>query len=183
MAAEANGQTNYYKAPEPLKTDENVRMIKEHVFLQLEYVPLTNHSQISEDLNCLKQDFHKFKEDTEKSISAVHNIMGRKVDMLISLQDQNISSCEWKANNSAPMMAKKQESKNVRTNCCILESLLRLPYDSDDDERIDIKKKTCITYMDWIGRIGTLNMLSRKEMSLLYQSIKTHCAIFIGSHF
>ncbi|KAI7860419.1 hypothetical protein BDC45DRAFT_563591 [Circinella umbellata] len=35
MAAEANGQTNYYKAPEPLKTDENVRMIKKHVFLQL----------------------------------------------------------------------------------------------------------------------------------------------------
>ena len=95
------------------------------------------------------------REENEKHygnsiISTVHNIMGRRVDMLISLQNQNISSCEWKASNATPTMAKKQESKNVRTKCCILESLLRLPYDGDNDEEGFDVQNMCITYMDWI---------------------------------
>ncbi|KAG2218264.1 hypothetical protein INT45_000401 [Circinella minor] len=80
--------------------------------------------------------------------STTHNIMGRKVDLLVSSHDQNISSCEWKANNVTPSTVRKQECKNVRTNTCILESLWTLPFDPEDFD----PKSFHIMYMDWVGK-------------------------------
>ncbi|KAI7858797.1 hypothetical protein BDC45DRAFT_433195, partial [Circinella umbellata] len=86
--------------------------------------------------------------------STTHNIMGRKVDLLVASHDQNISSCEWKADNVTPSTIRKQECKNVRTNACILESLLKLPFDPEDFD----PKSFHIMYMDWVGKYTKKNI-------------------------
>ncbi|KAI7859029.1 hypothetical protein BDC45DRAFT_594573 [Circinella umbellata] len=47
----------------------------EDIFNQQEQVSLTNRFEISEDLNCSKQDFDKFKEDTEKRLERIENAL------------------------------------------------------------------------------------------------------------
>ena len=47
----------------------------EDIFNQQEQVSLTNRFEISEDLNCPKQDFDKFKEDTEKRLERIENAL------------------------------------------------------------------------------------------------------------
>ncbi|KAI8987541.1 hypothetical protein BDF20DRAFT_272948 [Mycotypha africana] len=46
--------------------------------------------------------------------SMPQNIMGRRIDLLLSSFGTNVSSCEWKAGNVSPSVARRQESKNLR---------------------------------------------------------------------
>lgn len=66
---------------------------------------------------------------SNETLDSTRNIMGRRIDLLLSSFETNISSCEWKAENVSPSVARSQESKNLRVNASILEALLRLPHE------------------------------------------------------
>lgn len=52
------------------------------------------------------------------------NSFGRKIDVLINIQDSTIAlnSNEWKAKKTENMKL-RQQSKNIRSNCAILNNL------------------------------------------------------------
>ena len=76
------------------------------------------------------------------SFSAVRNVSGRKVDLLVAVDDAEVASCEWKAPCAVTTLAHEQETKNMRTNACLCNSLASLL--CVDDCRV--------IYMDWIGK-------------------------------
>ncbi|RCH81481.1 hypothetical protein CU098_001932, partial [Rhizopus stolonifer] len=81
------------------------------------------------------------REENEKTyagnetLGSTQNIMGRRIDLLLSSFETNVSSCEWKAENTSPSIARRQESKNFRVNAFILEALLRLPHEKSNNNR------------------------------------------------
>ncbi|KAI7907862.1 uncharacterized protein BX663DRAFT_539274 [Cokeromyces recurvatus] len=89
---------------------------------------------------------------SNEALNSTCNIMGCRIDLLLSSFKINICSCEWKVNNVCPSVARKQESKNLRVNASILEALLRLPHEMNDS---NINPFT-LMYSDWIGRDGML---------------------------
>ena len=52
------------------------------------------------------------------------NASGRKIDLLLKLDEENVELCsnEWKSENTKYLKI-RQQSKNIRTNCAILNSL------------------------------------------------------------
>ncbi|CDH50572.1 predicted protein [Lichtheimia corymbifera JMRC:FSU:9682] len=68
-----------------------------------------------------------------------HNVMGRKVDVLVSIGGVEVSFGEWKAANAKESMVHKQGAKSRGTNACIYENLIDLPY--DDGTGLDMKAK------------------------------------------
>ncbi|KAI9493507.1 hypothetical protein BDB00DRAFT_787988 [Zychaea mexicana] len=79
--------------------------------------------------------------------------------MLVLAHGQNISSCEWKADDATPASIRKQECKNIHTNACILNQLTTMPFDEDDYDATTLS----IMYMDWVGRDGVLKAIIKKD--------------------
>ncbi|KAG1053272.1 hypothetical protein G6F43_004634 [Rhizopus delemar] len=50
---------------------------------------------------------------SSQTLDSIRNIMGRRIDLLLSSFETNISSCEWKAENVSPSVARSQESEKV----------------------------------------------------------------------
>ncbi|OBZ84841.1 hypothetical protein A0J61_07105 [Choanephora cucurbitarum] len=104
------------------------------------------------------------REENEKAYAnnenfdSAQNIMGRRIDLLLSSYETNVSSCEWKAENVSPSVARSQESKNLRVNASILEALLRLPHENNDSNR----NSFVLMYSDWIGRDGCINTIVKE---------------------
>lgn len=96
---------------------------------------------------------------SSQTLDSIRNIMGRRIDLLLSSFETNISSCEWKAENVSPSVARSQESKNVRVNASILEALLRLPHEKNDDYR----RSLVLMYSDWVGRDGCINTIVKED--------------------
>ncbi|EIE90950.1 hypothetical protein RO3G_15661 [Rhizopus delemar RA 99-880] len=51
---------------------------------------------------------------SSQTLDSIRNIMGRRIDLLLSSFETNISSCEWKAENVSPSVARNQESESKR---------------------------------------------------------------------
>ncbi|KAI8881679.1 hypothetical protein K501DRAFT_140621, partial [Backusella circina FSU 941] len=51
---------------------------------------------------------------SNETLDSTQNIMGRRIDLLLSSYQTNVSSCEWKAENVSSSVARRQESKNLR---------------------------------------------------------------------
>ncbi|KAF7722234.1 hypothetical protein EC973_003515 [Apophysomyces ossiformis] len=99
------------------------------------------------------------------------NGFGRKIDVLINLEDSNIAlnSNEWKS-KKAESMKLKQQSKNIRSNCAILNNL----YITSQG---DIKS---IMAMDVIGMVGYLYLLKLKKgvyVATLVGTVFVPCAL------
>lgn len=73
---------------------------------------------------------------SNETLDSTQNIMGLRIDLLLSSFEINVSSCKWKAENVSPSVARRQEKKNLKVNACILEALLRLPYEKNDSNKI-----------------------------------------------
>lgn len=78
----------------------------------------------------------------EKSSSSTSNIIGRKIDILMTIGDFELASCEWKAPEVSKDIAHEQETKNMRSNACICEKFASLPINSNSPT---------IIYLDVIG--------------------------------
>ncbi|KAG0755377.1 hypothetical protein G6F61_010362 [Rhizopus arrhizus] len=113
------------------------------------------------------------REENEKAfgnnqtLDSTRNIMGRRIDLLLSSFETNISSCEWKAENVSPSIARSQESKNIRVNASILEALLRLPHEKNDDDRSPF----VLMYSDWIGRDGCINAIVKEDDAFIVKKL------------
>jgi hypothetical protein len=66
------------------------------------------------------------KYNDSSNVDTPKNIMGCKIDIILSSLQTNISSNEWKAENASPDVIIKQECKNAKVNASILEALYRL---------------------------------------------------------
>lgn len=105
------------------------------------------------------------REENEKAyannetVDSAQNIMGRKIDLLLSSFQTNISSCEWKAENVSSSVARRQESKNLRVNASILEALLRLSHQTHHADN----KPFILMYSDWIGSDGCINVMVKEN--------------------
>lgn len=96
---------------------------------------------------------------SNETLDSTQNIMGRRIDLLLSSFQTNISSCEWKAENVSSPVARRQESKNVRVNASILEALLRLPHEKNNSNR----NPFILMYSDWIGSDGCINAIVKED--------------------
>ncbi|CAO3702631.1 unnamed protein product [Rhizopus stolonifer] len=96
---------------------------------------------------------------SNETLDSTQNIMGRRIDLLLSSFETNVSSCEWKAENVRLSIARRQESKNLRVNVSILEALLRLPHEKNDSN----KNSFILMYSDWIGRDGCINVIVKED--------------------
>ncbi|KAG1136225.1 hypothetical protein G6F37_010262 [Rhizopus arrhizus] len=114
------------------------------------------------------------REENEKTfgnnqtLDSTRNIMGRRIDLLLSSFETNISSCEWKAENVSPSIARSQESKNIRVNAFILEALLRLPHEKNDDYRSPF----VLMYSDWVGRDGCINTIVKEDDAFIVKKLR-----------
>ncbi|CAO3698080.1 unnamed protein product [Rhizopus stolonifer] len=83
------------------------------------------------------------------------HILGRKIDILVSIDGNEIACCEWKPPGVSISVAHEQEIKNMRSNSCICNSLLNLPFDTNG-----FSGNPSVIYMDFIGKTFHLYQLS-----------------------
>ncbi|KAF7722249.1 hypothetical protein EC973_003499 [Apophysomyces ossiformis] len=85
------------------------------------------------------------------------NAFGRRIDLILSSRDVELSTSEWKKATVPVKVSIKQQGKNIRMNKAILTSLLDLPL---SDEAMD---KVYTLGMDWTGPVGYMFKVSRLE--------------------
>ncbi|SAM06017.1 hypothetical protein [Absidia glauca] len=73
---------------------------------------------------------------------------GRRIDMIMSTKNVELSSSEWKRPRTPIAKCLQQQSKNIRMNKAILSYLLALPIDQEDADNV------FSVGMDWTGPIG-----------------------------
>lgn len=60
-----------------------------------------------------------------------NHILGRKIDILVSIDGAEMACCEWKQRGVSITMAHKQESEKMRSYSCICNGILNLPSAAD----------------------------------------------------
>lgn len=86
-----------------------------------------------------------YADGARSSISC--NIMGRKIDILVSQGATELACCEWKAPGVSVSVAHEQEIKNMRSNSCICNSLSNFPFGDDSSGT------PAVYYLDFIGNL------------------------------
>lgn len=87
---------------------------------------------------------------------------GRRIDLLVSGDDNEISSIEFKKGSASNDVSLYQQSKNIRINCCILNQI-HLMTNSTKDTSL---------YYDFVGRKGYLCQIFKYEDAYICQKIE-----------
>ncbi|KAG2212236.1 hypothetical protein INT45_009636 [Circinella minor] len=122
----------------------------EDIFNHPEQVSLTNHFEISEDLNILKQDVHnleekfdKFKEDTEKRFERIENALfattkqrEQIVTLLQGLSDEVAPSSPLPPppSNVAPILPESFLEPKSKSSKAILQALTDLAGSAEQED-------------------------------------------------
>jgi hypothetical protein len=88
----------------------------------------------------------------------------RKIDLLLKLSESTtveLSSSEWKKSSVSEAIILKQQTKNLKTNTCIL-STLRSLYGSQFKD---------VLAMDWIGNVGYLYRIEKDDQVFIASQI------------
>lgn len=88
----------------------------------------------------------------------------RKIDLLLKLNEYTtveLSSSEWKKSSVSEAVILKQQTKNLKTNACIL-STLRSLYGSQFKD---------VLAMDWIGNVGYLYRIEKDDQVFIASQI------------
>ncbi|GAN04039.1 hypothetical protein MAM1_0053d03497 [Mucor ambiguus] len=94
------------------------------------------NAQLENQRSCLDDDDKK-------------RLIGRKIDMIVSGHGVELSSSEWKREQTVLVTIEQQRVKNIRTNCAMLSNIMHLPIDDNSDN--------ITTYgMDWLGMVGCM---------------------------
>ncbi|KAG1449079.1 hypothetical protein G6F56_008756 [Rhizopus delemar] len=92
------------------------------------------------------------------------SIHPRKIDLLLKLNEYTtvqLSSSEWKKSSVSEVVILKQQTKNLKTNACIL-STLRSLYGSQFKDALA---------MDWIGNVGYLYRIEKDDQEFIASQI------------
>lgn len=60
-----------------------------------------------------------------------NHILGRKIDILVSIDGAEMACCEWKPRGVSIAVAHEQELKNMRSNSCICSGILNPQSEAD----------------------------------------------------
>ncbi|KAI9484680.1 hypothetical protein BDB00DRAFT_878524 [Zychaea mexicana] len=82
------------------------------------------------------------------SFTTTHNVIGRKIDAIVTTGDTEIACCVWKAPGITTSVAYEQQTKNMRSNAYLCRNLNSLPFAKDCSPHV--------LYMDWISRFTIL---------------------------
>ncbi|KAG1137175.1 hypothetical protein G6F37_011420 [Rhizopus arrhizus] len=88
----------------------------------------------------------------------------RKIDLLLKLNESTtveLSSSEWKKSSVSEAIILKQQTKNLKTNACILSTLHSL-YGSQFKD---------VLAMDWIGNVGYLYRIEKDDQVFIASQI------------
>jgi hypothetical protein len=88
----------------------------------------------------------------------------RKIDLLLKLNESTtveLSSSEWKKSSVSEAIILKQQTKNLKTNTCIL-STLRSLYGSQFKD---------VLAMDWVGNVGYLYRIEKGDQVFIASQI------------
>ncbi|KAI9494439.1 hypothetical protein BDB00DRAFT_787059 [Zychaea mexicana] len=87
------------------------------------------------------------------SFTTTYNVIGQKIDAIVTTGDTEIACCVWKAPGITTSVAHEQQTKNMRSNAYLCRNLNSLPFAKDCSPHV--------LYMDWITYVPPV--LARKE--------------------
>lgn len=93
------------------------------------------------------KDIAKTQEELFGDTIPLNKGFGRRIDLLLSTHNAELSTNEWKRKKVSPEQCLIQQIKNIRMNKAILSKLHELPFSESEDNN-----SLYTLSMDWIGK-------------------------------
>ncbi|KAI8334210.1 hypothetical protein BC941DRAFT_482354 [Chlamydoabsidia padenii] len=102
-----------------------------------------------------------------KSTIPLNAGFGRRIDMILTTKNVELSTSEWKRPGTISTKCLQQQSKNIRMNKAVLSHLLALPFDLEDVDKV------FTVGMDWTGPRGYMFAVNRLDDVYVARTLHT----------